>query len=149
MLQTQIREKIKEAMKTKNEIELSVLRGLLSAFTNELVAKNKKPSDELSDEEALVVIKRQAKQRKDSIEQFKTGGRNDLVEKETKELEILSQYLPEEMSREEIEKIAKAKKEESGIEDKSKMGILMGAIMKETGGKADGAVVKEIVEGLF
>jgi uncharacterized protein len=149
MLHTQIKEKIKEAMKARNELELSVLRGLSTAFTNELIASKRMPSEKLSDEEVLAVIKKQAKQRKDSVEQFKAGGRDELAEKEQKELEILSAYLPEEMSKEEVEKIAKAKKEELGVEDKSKMGILMGAIMKETKGKADGAVVKEIVEGLF
>ena len=149
MIQKEIKEKIKEAMKARNEVELSVLRGLSAAFTNELVANKRKPDEELSDDEALSVIKKQAKQRKDSIEQFKKGGREDLVQKEQEELEVLLVYLPEEMSHEEIEKIARTKKEELGVEDKSKMGILMGAIMKETGGKADGAVVKEIVEGLF
>ena len=149
MLHTHIKEKIKEAMKARNEVELSVLRGLGAAFTNELVASKRMPSDELSDDEVLAVIKKQAKQRKDSIEQFKAGGREELAESEQKELEILSAYLPEEMSRDEVEKIAKAKKQEMGIEDKSKMGILMGAIMKETKGKADGSVVKEVVEELF
>lgn len=149
MIQKQIKEKIKEAMKARNELELSVLRGLSAAFTNELVANRKKPSDTLSDEEALAVIKKQAKQRKDSIEQFRNGEREDLAEKETKELDILSKYMPEEMSREEIEKIANAKKEELGIADKSKIGILMGAIMKEVKGKADGRMVKEVVNKLF
>ena len=149
MIQEQIKGKIKEAMKARSELELSVLRGLSAAFTNELVATKRKPDDILSDDEALVVIKKQAKQRKDSIEQFRNGGRDDLAEKEQKELVILSAYLPEEMSREEVAKIAKAKKEELGITDKSKMGILMGAIMKEVKGKADGAVVKEVVELLF
>jgi len=149
MLHTDIKEKIKEAMKARNEVELSVLRGLSTAFTNELVANKKMPSDVLSDDEVLAVIKKQAKQRKDSIEQFKAGGRDELAESEQKELEILAAYLPEEMSKDEVEKIAKAKKEEMGVTDKSKMGILMGAIMKETKGKADGSVVKEVVDSLF
>lgn len=155
MIQEQIKEKIKEALKERNELELSVLRGLSAAFTNELVASKRKPDDVLSDDEALSVIKKQAKQRKDSIEQFKNGGRDELAKKEEKELAILSEYLPEEMSRDEVEKIAHAKKEELGVTDKSKMGILMGAIMKEVkglpaqAGKADGAVVKEVVDSLF
>lgn len=149
MIQNQIKEKIKIAMKARDEIELSVLRGLLSAFINELVAHRRKPSEELSDDDAMAVIKKQAKQRKDSIEQFRNGKRDDLAEKEEKELAILSKYLPEEMNREEIEKIVLAKKEELGINDKSKIGILMGAVMKEIGTKADGAVVKEIVFQLF
>ena len=108
-----------------------------------------KVETELSDEEALSVIKKQAKQRKDSIEQFRNGGRNDLAEKEEKELVIISEYLPKEMSKEDIEKIAKSKKKELGINDKSKIGILMGALMKEFKGKADGAIVKEVADNLF
>ncbi len=149
MIQEQVKEKIKDAMKARNELELSVLRGLSAAFVNELVATKRKPDAALSDDEAIAVIKKQAKQRKDSIEQFKNGGRDELAKKEEEELVILSAYLPEEMSREEVEKIAKTKKEELGVDDKSKMGILMGAIMKETKGKADGSVVKEVVDSLF
>ncbi|HJO89785.1 MAG: GatB/YqeY domain-containing protein [Candidatus Pacebacteria bacterium] len=149
MVQKEIKEKIKDAMKARDEIKLSVLRGLSAAFTNELVATKRKPDEELTDDEAIAVIKKQAKQRRESIEQFKSGGRNELAEKEEKELAILSEYLPEEMSRQEIEKIANIKKAELGVTDKSKMGILMGAVMKETKGKADGAVVKEVVDLLF
>ena len=149
MIHKQIKEKIKEALKARAEIQLSVFRGLLAAFINELVATKRKPNKELSDEEALSVIKKQAKQRKDSIEQFRNGGRNDLAEKEEKELVIISEYLPKEMSKEDIEKIAKSKKKELGINDKSKIGILMGALMKEFKGKADGAIVKEVADNLF
>ena len=149
MVQKEIKEKIKDAMKARDEIKLSVLRGLSAAFTNELVATKRKPDEELTDDEAIAVIKKEAKQRRESIEQFKSGGRNELAEKEEKELAILSEYLPEEMSRQEIEKIANIKKAELGVTDKSKMGILMGAVMKETKGKADGAVVKEVVDLLF
>lgn len=149
MLQEQIKKESTEALKAHEELRLLVLRGLLSAFTNELVAQKRKPSEELSDDDALKVIKRAVKQRQDSIEQFKKGGREDLVEKETQELKILEVYLPETMSHDNILKIAKAKQEELGITDKSKMGMLMGAVMKETKGEADGKDVKEIVESLF
>ena len=148
-LQQQIKEQLKESMKARDKTKTMVLKGLLSAFTNELVAQKKKPSEDLPDEDALNVIKRAIKQRKDSIEQFRKGGREDLVEVEEKELEILSDYSPEMMSKEEIEKIAIAKKEEMGIDDKSKMGMLMGALMKDLKNKADGGDVKEVVENLF
>ncbi len=149
MIHKQIKEKIKEALKARAKIRLSVFRGLLAAFINELVATKRKPDEELSDEEALSVIKKQAKQRKDSIEQFRNGGRDDLVVKEEKELGIISEYLPKEMDRKDVEKIAKFKKKELGINDKSKIGILMGALMKEFKGKADGAMVKEVADNLF
>ena len=148
-LHAKIKEEIKEAMKARDSLRLSVLRGLASAFTNELVSQKRKPDEELSDQEALSVIKRSAKQRKDSIEQFEKGGRNDLAQDEKKELEILEEYLPKMMSKEEILKTARIKKEELGIEDKSKAGMLIGAIMKDLAGKADGESVKEAVNELL
>ncbi len=144
-----IKEGIKEAMKSKDAIRLSVLRGLLSAFTNELVAKGQKPQEELGDEGAIAVIKRAIKQRKDSIEQFTAGGRKDLADSEESELVILQTFVPVTMSKEEILKIAIAKKEEMGFTDKSKLGVFVGVVMKELKGKADGADVKEVVDGLF
>lgn len=148
-MQDQIREQIKQAMLAKDTEKLNVLRGILSAFTNELVAKGKTPQEKLTDEEALAVIRRLAKQRKDSIEQFEKGGRADLAENEKAELQILEKYLPQMMSKDEIRKIAEAKKAEMGVTDKSKMGVFMGAVMKDLKGKADGADVKEVIESLF
>ena len=148
-LQEQIKEELKNAMKAREKTRITVLKSLISAFTNELVTQRKKPSEPLNNEDALKVISRAVKQRRDSIEQFGKGNREDLVEKEKEELDILSVYLPKMMNKEEIEKIAKAKKEELEIEDKSKMGILMGALMKDLKGKAEGGDVKEVVEGLF
>jgi len=149
MLQQQIKEELKNSMKARETTKTMVLKSLLSAFTNELVSQKRKPSEELSNEDILKVIKRAVKQRKDSIEQFKKGSRDDLAEKEKQELEILTSYLPEELSLGEIEKIAKLKKEDLGIEDKSKIGILIGEVMKETQGNADGNIVKEVIEKLF
>lgn len=149
MLQQQIKDQLKESMKARDEVRTMVLKGLLSAFTNELVAQRKKPSEDLPDTDALNVIKRAVKQRKDSIEQFRKGGREDLATNEEKELEFLSAYLPETMSVEEIKKLAEVKKAELGIEDKSKMGMIMGALMKDLKDKADGGDVKEAVESLF
>ena len=148
MLHEKIKGEIKEAMKAKDAVKLSVVRGLITAFTNELVTKGKKPDDFLTDDEALAVIKRASKQRKDSIEQFTAGGRADLAESEQAELKIIESYLPAQMPREEIEKIAKAKIAEFNG-DKSKAGMIVGAVMKETKGTADGAVVKEVVDQLL
>lgn len=149
MLHTQIRAGIKEAMLAKETVKLNVLRGMVTAFTNELVAKGMKPQDELGDAETLAVIKRLAKQRKDSIEQYTNAGRPELAEQEKEELAIIEAYLPAQMSREEIKKIAEAKIAELGVTDKSKMGMLMGAIIKEAGGAADGADVKAVVDELL
>ncbi|MBU3968613.1 GatB/YqeY domain-containing protein [Patescibacteria group bacterium] len=149
MLHNQIKEEIKIAIKAREELRLSVLRGMLASFVNELVATKRKPDEILPNEDALTVVKRLVKQRKDSFEQFRAGRREDLASKEEAELKILEKYLPEMMSYEEIEKVILAKKEELGVADKSKMGILMGAVMKELKGKADGGDVKKIIEKLF
>ncbi len=148
MLHEKIKGEIKEAMKAKDAVKLSVVRGLITAFTNELVTKGKKPDDFLTDDETLAVIKRASKQRKDSIEQFTAGGRADLAESEQAELKIIESYLPAQMPREEIEKIAQVKIAEFNG-DKSKAGMIVGAVMKETKGTADGAVVKEVVDQLL
>jgi uncharacterized protein YqeY len=108
-----------------------------------------KPTDEVSDDMAMAILKRLAKQRKDSIEQFTKGGRPELAEKEAAELVILEAYLPQMASREEIEKVARAKKEELGVADASGAGKLMGAIIKEFAGRADGGDVKAVVQALF
>ena len=144
-----LKQEIPDALRAHDKERLRVVRNLLAALTNELVKKGKKPSEELADEEALVVIKQLSKQRKDSIEQFKKGAREDLVEPEERELAYLMEFLPEEMSAEEIREIAIKKKDELGVRDKTGMGALMGAVMKETKGRADGGVVKEVVEGLL
>lgn len=149
MLHEQIKNGIKDAMMAKDALRLKALRSMSAAFTNELVAKNKKPQEMLSDEEVLVVITRLAKQRKDSIDQFRKGGREDLVKEEEDELNIFETYLPKMMEREEVEKIAQAKKEELGITDATKKGMLMSALMKDLKGKADGGVVKDVVDSLF
>ncbi len=149
MLEQKIKEDIKEAMRAKDSVRLTTLRGLVSGFTNELVAKGIKPNESIPDEVAAAVIKRAVKQRKDSIEQFKKGNRNDLVEAEETELKIIEAYLPAQMSIEEVRPVVEAKKQELSIADKSKMGMLMGAVMKELKDRADGDTVKQAVEESF
>ncbi len=148
-IQEDIKSQIKAAMIAKDALRLSVVRGISAAFTNELVAKMKKPQDALPDEDAMAVIKRLVKQRKDSIDQFTKGGRMDLVEGEKAELNILETFMPKMMSREEIKKIALAKKAEFNVADKAGAGKLMGAIIKEAKGLADGSDVKAVVEELL
>ncbi len=148
-IQNIIKEQVKEAMKAKDQVKLGVVRGLSSAFTNELVKLGKMPQDELSDDDALAVIRRAVKQRKDSIEQFVAGGRPELAEDEKAELAILETYLPAMMSKEDVMVVAKAKMAEMGAIDKSKSGMFMGALMKDLKGKADGDTVKEVVDSLL
>lgn len=148
-LHQNIKESIKDAMRAKDQTKLMVLRALSAAFTNEVVALKRKPDDEVTDEEAMTVIMREAKKRKDAIEQFTAGGRPELAENEQAELAIIETYLPAQMSREEIEAVVKAKKESMGITDGSQKGQFIGAVMKDLRGKADGKIVQEIVDSLF
>ena len=107
------------------------------------------PTDALTDEEVLNVIRRAVKQRKDSIEQFTNGGRPELAESEQAELAILETYLPKMMDREDVMALAKVKLAEMGEVDKSKAGQFMGTLMKDLKGKADGDTVKSVVDELL
>jgi uncharacterized protein YqeY len=147
-LHEQIKNEIKDAMRAKDAVRLSVVRGILATITNELVATGKMPKDVLADQGVLKVIKRLASQRKDSIQQFTAGGRPELAANEQAELVILEKYLPALMSRDEIRKIVLAKKASLGITDKAKAGQLTGAVMKDIAGRADGGDVKAVVDEL-
>ena len=149
MLSQKIRDDMKEAMKAKDSLRVDTLRGAMAAFTNELVAKGKKPTEEIADADATTVLKRLGKQRKEAADVYEKGGRKELAEKELVELKILEAYLPQMASREEIEKVARAKKEELGVADASGAGKLTGAVLKEFAGRADGNDVKAVIQGLF
>lgn len=146
-MQEKIKSEIKQAMMARDTIKLGVLRMLSAAFTNELVAQGHPPTDPLSDDDCMKVIKKLAKQRKDSIDQYTIGGRPDLAKEEKGELSILETFLPAQMSEEEIENKVKAKLAESPI-DASKKGQFVGTMMKELGSTADGALVKSIIDKL-
>ena len=149
MIHEEIKNKIKEAMLAKDELGKRAYRNIASAFTNEVVASGKKPDEMIDDEGALKVLSRLAKQRKDSIDQYTKGGREDLAKEEEAELQIIEKYLPEMMGEDEVRKLAEDKKTEMGIDDPSKKGMLIGALMKDLKGKADGGVVKNVVDSLF
>jgi len=138
------------AMKARDTLRLNVLRGLMASFTNEAVAKKRKPDEELSDEEALAVIGRAVKQRKDSIEQFQKGRRADLVDAEQAELSILDAYLPTQMTRDEIVEYVKQKLTDPTTPEATRgnKNQFTGFVMKELKGRADGAVVKEVIDTL-
>ncbi len=149
MTQADLKEMMKDAMRAKDSVRLGVVRGLISACTNEAVAKGYGPDGTLSEDEVLTVVMRAAKQRKDSIQQFTDGGRPELAEGEKAELAILETMLPAQMSRDEIVAAATAKAAELGITDKTKANQLMGMLMKDLKGRADGTIVKEVVDGMF
>ena len=136
-------------MRAKDEVRLRTLRSLSTMMTNEVVAKKRKPDEFLTDEEALTVIKRAANQRKDSIQQFDAAGRTELSVPEREELAVLESFLPEQMSREEIEVVVRTKMAEMEVSDKSGSGKLTGSIMQELKGRADGGMVKEVVDSML
>ena len=144
-----IKQSIPEALRAHDEVRLRTLRSLVTAMTNEVIAKKRKPNEFLTDDDAIAVVKRAANQRKDSIEQFEKASRNDLAEPEKAELDILESYLPSQMTREEILPIAKAKMAELGVSTKADVGKFTGALMKDLKGKADGNDVKAVVDSLL
>lgn len=144
-LKETIKSEIKKAMIEKDALRVSVLRMVAAAVLNKEKEKGVE-AKELTDEAVLEIISSEAKKRKDSIEQYEKGGRSDLAEKEKEELEILSAYLPEQMSEEDIRKIVKEKIVQLGATGPQDMGKVMGALMSELKSKADGVVVKKVVE---
>ncbi len=148
-LHDSLRESLKTAMKAKDAVTLTTVRSIMTACTNELVATGKTPQDQLDDAGILAVIKRLAKQRKESIVQYEAANRQELADPEKLELAVLEAYLPTLLTQDQIRPIAETKKAELAVTDKSKMGILVGAVMKEVGGNADGNDVKAVVESLF
>lgn len=147
-MQEKIKSELKQAMLAKNTDRISTIRMMSAALTNELIYLQKSPTDTLSDEEVIKVLKREAKKRKDAIEQFVSAGRAELAEGEEIELAIIEEFLPEQMSREEIQSKIAAKLKTETI-DPSKKGQFIGAMLKELGDSADGALVKEIVDELL
>jgi len=135
-------------MIAKDQVRTLALRGVSAEIQKELIAKGS-AAPEGTDEEVLAVIKKLVKQRKDSIDQFTKGGRPELAADEQAELAILAAYLPATMPKDQIRKVAEAKKAELGVTDKTGAGKLIGAISKELKGQADGSDIKEVVDSLF
>lgn len=145
MLLEKIQSDLKEALKAKDEVEISTLRFLLSSIHNrEIELRVEKKT--LTDEEVIKVIQRQVKERKESIEAFKKGKREDLVRKEQKELQILSNYLPQQISEKEMKKMVEDVIKEIGATGPSDFGKVMGAVMLRARGRAEGEVVARIVK---
>lgn len=147
-LQEQLVNDMKEAMKARDEVKVSTIRMLRAAIKNKEIEKGG-TSYKLSDKEIMDVIITAIKQRKDSIEQFTKGNRNDLAEKEKKEAEILQGYLPPQMSEDDIKAEVKKAIAETGAVSQKDMGKVMKALMPKVAGKADGAVVNRLVKELI
>lgn len=145
MLKQQLRDELKQSMLARNELRTSVLRLLLSAINYHEIQKGG-AGYEATDEDVLTTIQNQAKQRRDSIEEFKKAGRQELADKEAKELEILSAYLPAQMNEEEITKLVKEAISQTQATSMANIGKVMGALMPKIKGKADGNLVSSIVK---
>ena len=136
-LQQRVDSDLKEAMRAKDGTKLGVLRMLKSGLKYAAIAKSGAES-ELSDAEAIQVIRKQAKQRQDSIESFEKGGRTELADKEKEELSLLNTYLPQAMSSDELEKVVRETIAELGATSKTQMGAVMKALQAKAGARVDG-----------
>ncbi len=139
-----------EAMKSKDGIKLATLRMLKAELHNVLLAKKTKEKDKdkevkLEEKDIVGAINKLAKQRKESIEQFKNGNRDDLVQKETKELEILQVYLPKQLTNEEVLELVKKAITETSAQTKADVGKVMKHLMPQIQGKTDGKTVNQLV----
>jgi uncharacterized protein len=133
---------MKEAMKNKEKQRLSVIRMVKSALQNEAIKLGK----ELTEDEALTVLNRELKQRKDSLHEFEKANREDLAEKVREEVVILKAYMPAQLSDDEVAEIVKSAIQEVGATSKADMGKVMGVIMPKVKGKTDGSVVNRLVQ---
>lgn len=145
MLQEQLKTDLFAAMKAKDSAKVSTLRFLLSAINNKQIELQR----DLTDEDIVAVIGHQIKERKESIEAFTAGNRQDLVDKEKHEMEILSGYMPEQMPEAELEQIVSQMIKETGAAGPADFGKVMGAVMARVKGKADGNTVSGIVKKLL
>jgi uncharacterized protein len=143
-IQERIDSDLKEAMRAKDTTKLTVLRMLKSALKYAAIAKPGAEA-ELSDAEAAQVIRKQAKQRQDSIESFEKGGRADLAQQEQKELSILNGYLPQAMSPDQVEKAVREAIAEVGATSKAQMGAVMKAVQAKVAGRVDGRTLSQEV----
>lgn len=143
LLEEKILNDYKEAMKSKDTLKSSVLSFLRAEMINVAFAKKKK---NLDDNEVIAVIRKQIKGRQESIEQFKMGNRQDLVDKETKELQILKSYLPQELSEEEIKKIIEETIAATAAQGMKDMGRVMKEVTAKIAGKADTKLVSDLVK---
>jgi len=144
-LRSRLEEDLKVAMRAREAVRRDTIRYLRS----EVQKAEKAEQRDFDDEDVLRVLGRQAAQRRESIDAFKKGGREDLVHKEKAELDIVLEYLPEQMSEEQIAELVQAAIEEVGASGPQDMGKLMGRLMPQTRGKADGRTVNEIVRRLL
>ena len=134
-----------KAMKEKEKERINALRNIIGKLKYRYIDKG----DKLTEQEEIKVIQSLAKQRRESIEMYKQGGRNDLVKTETKELSIIEEYLPQAMSEEEVRRLVRETVKETGAESMSDLGKVMPLVMKKGAGKVDGKLAQEVLRELL
>lgn len=144
MLKDKLQEELKQSMLARNELRTSVLRLLLSAITYHEIQKGG-AGYKATDEDVLEVVAREIKKRRESIEMYEKGARQELADKEKSELEILQTFLPKQMSEDEVRTLVKKAITETGAKEQNEMGKVMGVLMPKVKGKADGTMVSNIV----
>jgi uncharacterized protein YqeY len=137
----QLNQDMKQAMKDKATVKLSVIRMVKAAIKNEEI----KTQSELSDDAVLSVLTRELKQRRDSLQEFEKAGREDLASTTREEIEVLTSYLPKQLSEEELREIVREAIAATSASSKKEMGKVMGVLMPKVKGKADGSLVQKIV----
>ena len=140
-----IRKDMYKAMKEKEKERINALRNIIGKLKYRYIDKG----DKLTEQEEIKVIQSLAKQRRESIEMYKQGGRNDLVKTETKELSIIEEYLPQAMSEEEVRRLVRETVKETGAESMSDLGKVMPLVMKKGAGKVDGKLAQEVLRELL
>lgn len=147
MLHQKITDDLKRALKTGDSFLTGVLRMLLSVFHNKEIEKKGKGLDSiLTEDEIVEILTREVKKRKEAVEIYERGNRNDLAQKETKEIEIIKEYLPEQLSEVEVSKIIAAAIEKTGAKEMKDFGRVMGEAMKDLKGRTDSLVVSETIK---
>lgn len=141
----EIQKDMYKAMKEKEKESINALRNIIGKLKYRYIDKG----DKLTEQEEIKVIQSLAKQRRESIEMYKQGGRNDLVETETKELSIIEEYLPQAMSEEGVRRLVRETVKETGAESMSDLGKVMPLVMKKGAGKVDGKIAQEILRELL
>ncbi|MBO1003483.1 GatB/YqeY domain-containing protein [Pseudogracilibacillus auburnensis] len=145
-LSQRLNENMKQAMRDKDKERLNVIRMVKASLQNEAI---KLGVSDLSEEDELTILSRELKQRNDSLNEFKAAGRDDLVMKIETEIKILQDYMPEQLSEEELEQIVKDTILEVNATSKKEFGKVMGKVMPKVKGKADGSSVQKLVQKLL
>lgn len=149
MLKLKLQEDLKEAMKAREEVRLRTIRSMRAAVMAREIELRSGGVGDIPDEEAFAVLQKQAKQRRDSIEQYEAAGREDLKAVEVEELAIIETYLPGQLSEEAVRVVVEQIVQETGVNSMKEMGKVMGPAMAKMKGLADGKLVQEVVKSVL